>query len=79
MNYKTPQWSIPTKELLTWILTFGWKELEDKTFSDDDSQFWALKVSLVTITLQSFNTDVKWTNRPVNNRIVGQEQTPLIQ
>lgn len=24
--------------------------------SDDDSQFWALKVSLVTITLQSYNT-----------------------
>lgn len=31
--------------------------------SDDDSQFWALKVSLVTITLQSYNTDVGLTDQ----------------
>lgn len=31
--------------------------------SDDDSQFWALKVSLVTITKQSYNTDVGLTDQ----------------
>lgn len=31
--------------------------------SDDDSQFWALKVSLVTITYQSYNTDVGLTDQ----------------